>query len=147
MPSGKHYLIAVEAIWTWFLHCLTSLHPKMCFFANCSSFNACIMVLPSLPFSSLCHVGDDLQYTRYDFHMRLGQVRGASHVILCLECSFKNLKRWKQTKRSDAPWSSETPTFKLIAEARILAIKHSIFSVMAILIAEIQSIVVKRVFH
>ena len=37
-------------LWTWFLHSSTLLHPKMCFFANCSSSNARIMVLPKFSF-------------------------------------------------------------------------------------------------
>ena len=51
-----------------------SLHPKVGLFANCSSSNACIMVLPKLTFVSFvlnffwhyC-VGDNFWYVLYGF--------------------------------------------------------------------------------
>jgi len=39
---------------TWFLHCSTSLCPKMCLFANRSSSSAHIIVLPKITFVLLC---------------------------------------------------------------------------------------------
>ena len=39
-------------------------------------------------------------------------------------------------KSSDMPWSSDTPTFKLITGTQALMIKHSVFTVMTELIAE-----------
>ena len=63
----------------FFLHCSTLLCPEMCLFANRSSYSAYIMVLLKLTFvlhSFLhCHEGDNLQYTRYCFDVRLGQVQ------------------------------------------------------------------------
>jgi len=51
MPSDKRNSITTKAtVWTWFLHCSTSLRPEMCLFANCCSSNARIMVLPKLTF-------------------------------------------------------------------------------------------------
>ena len=46
----------IMAIQPWFLHCSTSLCPEMCFFANCSSSSAHIIVLSNLPlFSFVLH--------------------------------------------------------------------------------------------
>jgi len=54
MPSDKRNSIATKAIWVWFLHCSTTLCPKMCLFANRCSSNACIMVLSKFTFVPLC---------------------------------------------------------------------------------------------
>ena len=70
-PSDKHNSTMV--IVTGLIS--TLLCPEMCLFANCSSSNACIMVLPKLTFVLYSflhyHIGDNLHYAHYSFSARL----------------------------------------------------------------------------
>ena len=51
--------------------------------------------------------------------------------------ALRVLRAGSEMKHSDAPWSSNTPTFKLITGAHTLMIRHSIFPIIAELIVEI----------
>jgi len=117
---------------------LTSLHPKTYLFTNRSKSIACIMFLLKLTLFSFvlhsflhCHIGDDLQYTHYNFWCRTWANAVLAEVLLMLFFA-QNVaqiiqRAGSEMKRSDTLWSSDTPTFKLVIEAQILTIKHSVF--------------------
>ena len=88
---------------------------EMCLFANCSSSNAYIMVLPNLVLLCASFLSPLLR--RSQFVVRalwfwcetLVSSRGASYTILFLDCYPKCLKLL-QMKHSDTPRSSDAST-------------------------------------
>ena len=91
--------------WAWndpglISYCSMLLCPKMCLFANHSSFNACIMVLPKLTFVFLCSPFFSLLLHRWRFAVdtvwllfETQASRGSFYAILCLEC-YANEALW-----------------------------------------------------
>jgi len=78
MSLDKHNLITAKTMGLIFA-LLDFASAQDVLFANHSSSNACIMVLPNLTFVSFvlhsffhCQVGGNLQYTCYGFILRLG---------------------------------------------------------------------------
>jgi len=123
------------------------LHPGTFHFANCSSSNACIMVLPKLAFVLLCshfflhyHVHDNLQCTLYGFIVRLGKCRVSKArallvLSLCFECYPQSVwSSWKQNVLMHHDQAT-LPIFWLITGCT-LKIKHFIFSVLYELIVQ-----------
>ena len=49
IPLAKHNLTMDEAIWAWFLHCLTTLRPKMLLFSKQCMHHALTLVLLCVP--------------------------------------------------------------------------------------------------
>jgi len=97
MPSDKHNLITDRVD---FLLCSMLLSPDTCFFANCSSSNACILVILKLTFILLCIQflssqvmisGTCIMALVRDLD-KYSASRGAAYVIICLEC-LPNVRR------------------------------------------------------
>ena len=107
-------------------------------FANYSSFKACIMVL--ITFVLLYTPFFSLLLCRWQFAVHVLWLQcetwvsavlagDDSYVILCLECyaSIQRAQKWNEAY-NDTPWSSNTPTFKVITGACTLMIETSVFS-------------------
>ena len=65
----------------------------------------------------------------------LGEYRGTSYAIICLEYQLKCLK-WLEIKYSDASCLTDTPTILIDSWAHTLAVEHFVFSAIAGLIVE-----------
>jgi len=119
MPSDKRN--SIMGIATCLISSLFNV-PEMCLFANCSSSNAHIMVLPKLTFVLLCTPFSYPLSRRLWFSLcalwlqcetwtSAALAGGIPYVILCLDIYPKSLK-WLETKCSDTvEWLGSTPTF------------------------------------